>query len=93
MYRDHPLALYVFSNDAATKKRVFDNTQSGSVIANECNIHVGGLSISLFTSYSNVCIDARARPQRTACPLAVPGLADVSSVCGPEYMRVAHRTM
>ena len=45
--RDHPLALYVFSNDAAFKKRVFDNTQSGSAIANECNIHVAGLLLYL----------------------------------------------
>ncbi|KAH7920037.1 aldehyde dehydrogenase [Leucogyrophana mollusca] len=32
---DHPLALYVFSQDAAFKAKVFDNTQSGSAIAND----------------------------------------------------------
>jgi len=33
--RDHPLALYVFSADPAFKAKVFDNTQSGSAVANE----------------------------------------------------------
>jgi aldehyde dehydrogenase (NAD+)/aldehyde dehydrogenase (NAD(P)+) len=39
--RDHPLALYVFSSDAAFKSKVFDNTQSGAAVANECIIHTG----------------------------------------------------
>jgi aldehyde dehydrogenase (NAD+)/aldehyde dehydrogenase (NAD(P)+) len=39
--RDHPLALYVFSSNAAFKNKVFDNTQSGAAIANECVIHTG----------------------------------------------------
>ncbi|THH14250.1 hypothetical protein EW146_g6054 [Bondarzewia mesenterica] len=34
--RDHPLALYVFSQDPKFKAKVFDNTQSGSAVANEC---------------------------------------------------------
>ncbi|EIN08576.1 NAD-aldehyde dehydrogenase [Punctularia strigosozonata HHB-11173 SS5] len=38
---DHPLALYVFSNDAKTKKKVFDSTQSGAACANELIIHIG----------------------------------------------------
>ncbi|KAJ7481185.1 NAD-aldehyde dehydrogenase [Mycena galericulata] len=32
---DHPLALYVFTQDEAYKKKVFNNTQSGSAVANE----------------------------------------------------------
>ncbi|KAG1748357.1 Aldehyde/histidinol dehydrogenase [Suillus paluster] len=36
---DHPLALYCFSPDAAFKNKVFDNTQSGSAIANDVLIH------------------------------------------------------
>ncbi|KAJ7024307.1 NAD-aldehyde dehydrogenase [Mycena alexandri] len=32
---DHPLALYVFSQDEAYKSKVFGNTQSGSAVANE----------------------------------------------------------
>ncbi|EIW78299.1 NAD-dependent aldehyde dehydrogenase [Coniophora puteana RWD-64-598 SS2] len=32
---DHPLALYVFTQDAAFKAKVFDNTTSGSAVANE----------------------------------------------------------
>ncbi|KAI0063669.1 NAD-aldehyde dehydrogenase [Artomyces pyxidatus] len=37
--RDHPLALYVFSKDAAYKAKVFDNTQSGACVANDCIVH------------------------------------------------------
>ncbi|KII87702.1 hypothetical protein PLICRDRAFT_112150 [Plicaturopsis crispa FD-325 SS-3] len=37
--RDHPLAVYVFSQDAAFKSKVFDNTQSGSALANDVVIH------------------------------------------------------
>lgn len=40
--RDHPLALYVFSKDAKFKNKVFDNTQSGSAIANESILQIGG---------------------------------------------------
>ncbi|KAJ6502092.1 NAD-aldehyde dehydrogenase [Mycena sanguinolenta] len=32
---DHPLALYVFSQNEAYKNKVFRNTQSGSAVANE----------------------------------------------------------
>jgi len=39
--RDHPLALYVFSQDPAYKAKVFDNTQSGAAIANETIIYCG----------------------------------------------------
>ncbi|KAF8838789.1 NAD-dependent aldehyde dehydrogenase [Paxillus ammoniavirescens] len=37
--RDHPLTLYVFSQDASFKNKVFDNTQSGSAIANDTLVH------------------------------------------------------
>ncbi|KAJ7197880.1 NAD-aldehyde dehydrogenase [Mycena rebaudengoi] len=40
---DHPLALYVFSQDASYKKKVFESTQSGSAVANE-TIIIGGVS-------------------------------------------------
>jgi aldehyde dehydrogenase (NAD+)/aldehyde dehydrogenase (NAD(P)+) len=33
--RDHPLALYVFSSNSAFKSKVFENTQSGSALAND----------------------------------------------------------
>lgn len=36
---DHPLALYCFSPDAAFKNKVFDNTQSGSAVANDVLLH------------------------------------------------------
>ncbi|KAK7043033.1 Hexadecenal dehydrogenase [Paramarasmius palmivorus] len=38
---DHPLSLYVFSQDSKFKEKVFRNTQSGSAIANETIIHPG----------------------------------------------------
>ncbi|KAG6377370.1 NAD-dependent aldehyde dehydrogenase [Boletus reticuloceps] len=38
--RDHPLALYVFSQDSSFKnKAIFDNTRSGTAIANDTLIH------------------------------------------------------
>ncbi|KAI0064306.1 NAD-aldehyde dehydrogenase [Artomyces pyxidatus] len=39
--QDHPLALYIFSKDSAYKAKVLDNTQSGTVAANETMIHYG----------------------------------------------------
>lgn len=39
--REHPLVLYVMSQDSAFKSKVFDNTQSGAAIANEYIIHCG----------------------------------------------------
>jgi len=36
---DHPLSVYVFSQDSAFKAKIFDNTQSGSALANETIIH------------------------------------------------------
>ncbi|KAI6148774.1 Aldehyde/histidinol dehydrogenase [Pisolithus tinctorius] len=36
---DNPLALYVFSQDAAFKAKVFDNTLSGSAVANDTLVH------------------------------------------------------
>ncbi|CAA7261174.1 unnamed protein product [Cyclocybe aegerita] len=37
--REHPLAIYVFSQDDQVKTKVFDRTQSGAVVANETVIH------------------------------------------------------
>ncbi|KAH9903156.1 NAD-aldehyde dehydrogenase [Cubamyces lactineus] len=39
--RDHPLAIYVFSQDKAFLNKVFDNTESGSAVANETVISCG----------------------------------------------------
>ncbi|KAJ3558601.1 hypothetical protein NM688_g822 [Phlebia brevispora] len=39
--KDHPLALYIFSQDSSFKAKVANNTESGSVIANDVDIHVG----------------------------------------------------
>ncbi|KAF9077136.1 NAD-aldehyde dehydrogenase [Rhodocollybia butyracea] len=36
---DHPLSVYAFSQDSAFKAKIFDNTQSGSAMANETIIH------------------------------------------------------
>ncbi|KAJ3965707.1 Aldehyde/histidinol dehydrogenase [Lentinula raphanica] len=36
---DHPLSVYVFSQDKAFKAKIFDHTQSGSAMANETIIH------------------------------------------------------
>ncbi|KAG6909490.1 hypothetical protein DXG01_017212 [Tephrocybe rancida] len=42
---DHPLALYVFSQDAEFKAKVFNNTQSGAAVANETVIHPGAAGL------------------------------------------------
>ncbi|KAI9070308.1 aldehyde dehydrogenase [Trametes sanguinea] len=39
--KDRPLAVYVFSQDDAFLKKVFDNTESGAALANETFIHLG----------------------------------------------------
>ncbi|KAI0767700.1 NAD-dependent aldehyde dehydrogenase [Fomes fomentarius] len=39
--RDHPLAVYVFSDDKVFQDKVFLNTQSGAAVANDTMIHVG----------------------------------------------------
>ncbi|KAI0819375.1 NAD-dependent aldehyde dehydrogenase [Trametes gibbosa] len=39
--KDHPLAIYVFSDDSAFQKKVFDNTQSGCASTNETVISAG----------------------------------------------------
>ncbi|KZV71824.1 ALDH-like protein, partial [Peniophora sp. CONT] len=38
--RDYPLALYVFARDAKVKEKVFESTQSGSVLANDVMLQV-----------------------------------------------------
>ncbi|KAE9394091.1 NAD-aldehyde dehydrogenase [Gymnopus androsaceus JB14] len=38
---DHPLSVYVFSQDNEFKAKIFNNTQSGSIVANETIIHPG----------------------------------------------------
>jgi len=38
--QDHALNVYVFTNDAAFKEKVFDNTQSGTAAANDVILHV-----------------------------------------------------
>lgn len=43
--RDHPLALYVFSQNAEFKAKVFNNTQSGAAVANETVIHPGATGL------------------------------------------------
>lgn len=42
LFSDHPLALYVFTQDQKVKTKVFENTQSGAAVANETVIHPGG---------------------------------------------------
>jgi aldehyde dehydrogenase (NAD+) len=39
--REHPLALYVFSKDRATVRRVLDSTHSGACVANDLIVHQG----------------------------------------------------
>ncbi|CDO77358.1 hypothetical protein BN946_scf184787.g7 [Trametes cinnabarina] len=39
--RDKPLAVYTFSPDSTFLAKVFDNTESGAVLANEVFIHLG----------------------------------------------------
>ncbi|KAG8891263.1 hypothetical protein FRC01_014797, partial [Tulasnella sp. 417] len=39
--REHPLALMAFSNDPKYREYIFNNTQSGSCLANECLFHAG----------------------------------------------------
>ncbi|KAH9846748.1 NAD-dependent aldehyde dehydrogenase [Lenzites betulinus] len=39
--RDHPLAIYVFSNDKNFQNQVFDNTQSGCAASNDTVISAG----------------------------------------------------
>ncbi|EKM57674.1 uncharacterized protein PHACADRAFT_251452 [Phanerochaete carnosa HHB-10118-sp] len=43
--RDHPLSLYVFTQDAAFKENVFSRTQSGAALANEVLVHVGATGL------------------------------------------------
>jgi len=38
---ERPLAAYVFSSDSAFKAKVIDNTQSGTIAANEVLLHLG----------------------------------------------------
>ncbi|KAG8992632.1 hypothetical protein FRB94_011418 [Tulasnella sp. JGI-2019a] len=38
---DHPLALYIYSDDPELKNRIINSTTSGAVDVNECLIHMG----------------------------------------------------
>jgi coniferyl-aldehyde dehydrogenase len=38
--RPHPLALYLFTNDRAVRRRMIDQTLSGGVGINDCAVHV-----------------------------------------------------
>ncbi|TFY68960.1 hypothetical protein EVJ58_g700 [Rhodofomes roseus] len=38
--RDHPLNIYVFTNNSAFKEKVFSNTRSGTAAANDTILHV-----------------------------------------------------
>lgn len=40
--RDHPLAVYIFARDSKVKKKVFESTQSGGVLANDVLLQVTG---------------------------------------------------
>ncbi|GJE85335.1 NAD-aldehyde dehydrogenase [Phanerochaete sordida] len=42
---EHPLSLYVFTQDAALKEKVFAHTQSGGALANEVLVHVGATGL------------------------------------------------
>ena len=39
--RPHPLALYVFTDDAPTAERIIERTKSGGVVVNHTMIHLG----------------------------------------------------
>ncbi|OBZ67696.1 Aldehyde dehydrogenase family 3 member H1 [Grifola frondosa] len=43
--RDHPLVIYVFSPDAKFISKVTDNTESGSVVANDTLLHAGAFGL------------------------------------------------
>ncbi|KAF9647400.1 NAD-aldehyde dehydrogenase [Thelephora ganbajun] len=38
--RDHPLALYIFTDDSKLKEKVFSNTRSGSCVCNEVVLQI-----------------------------------------------------
>ncbi|KAH8082835.1 aldehyde dehydrogenase [Cristinia sonorae] len=45
--RDHPLALYVFSQDSGFRTKVAKNTQSGAFVCNELLFHVAAYGLPL----------------------------------------------
>lgn len=42
---EHPLAIYAFTNQAAQKSRILNETQSGGVTFNDCALHVAGRDV------------------------------------------------
>ena len=49
LFRDKPLALYVFSNDYSVTERVTNETYSGGVCVNDALVHAAGkVSFVLF---------------------------------------------
>ena len=44
--REHPLAVYVFTDDAAFEKKVIGATKSGAAVVNETVISAGGACLS-----------------------------------------------
>ncbi|KIY47898.1 aldehyde dehydrogenase [Fistulina hepatica ATCC 64428] len=55
---DHPLVIYVFSDDSSFKKKVIENTQSGAIVVNEVMLHLesgipfGGIGASGYGRHS-----------------------------------------
>ncbi|KAI0297495.1 Aldehyde/histidinol dehydrogenase [Multifurca ochricompacta] len=73
---DHPLALYVFSNDNAFKSKVVDNTQSGGFAANEVilqsaaeGIPFGGIGPAVAAS---TAVSGASTLSHTSAPLLTP---------------------
>ena len=42
LFRDKPLALYIFSNDYSVTERVTNETYSGGVCVNDALVHAAG---------------------------------------------------
>lgn len=80
LYRDHPLALYVFTRDPAFKENVFSRTQSGAALANEVLLHIGGTS---FIPSSSLLLSDLGSYQLRACPSAGSVLVAVSAYSIP----------
>ena len=48
LFRDKPLALYVFSNDYSVTERVTNETYSGGVCVNDALVHAAGEAFCVF---------------------------------------------